>query len=90
MGREQDQERRQTGAEVVDFDEAMLDACAPQERADLAEEAELLASVFAPRRRARDLARMAAQLSAGERHAGPARHHVRRLEAALKRLARVA
>ena len=90
MDRQQDQERRRTGAEVIDFDEAMLDACAPQERADLAAEAELLASAFAPRRRPRDLTRMATQLSAGEPHAGPARHHERRLAAALKRLARVA
>jgi len=90
MGRVEGQNPRRTGAEVVDFDEAMLDACAPRERAELAAEAELLASVFAPRRRPGDLTRMAAQLAAGERHAGPARPHVRRLAATLKRLARAA
>ena len=74
--------------EVVDFDEALLDACPPQLRADVLMEAELLVGVFAPDRDPDRLARMAAQLSAGERDAEMNRAHARRLAAALKRIAR--
>lgn len=74
--------------EVVDFDAAMLDACAPGMRADLLMEARLLADAFAPAGEAAALERMAAQLSAGERDAEMDRAHARRLAAALKRLAR--
>jgi hypothetical protein len=75
---------------VIDFDEVLLDSCAPRVRAELMVEAELLAGVFAPTREAVVLERMAAQLSAGDRDAEMDRAHARRLAAALKRLARAA
>jgi hypothetical protein len=74
--------------EILDFDEAMLDACPAQVRADVMMEAELLVGVFAPDREPERLARMADQLSAGERDAEMNRAHARRLAAALKRIAR--
>lgn len=77
-------------ADVIDFDEALLNACAPEIRADLMLEARLLAGVFAPNGSADALARMARQLSAGERDAEMDRAHARRIAAALKRLAREA
>lgn len=85
--------RHSTGgesAEILDFDEALLNACAPEIRADLMLEARLLAGVFAPNGSADALARMARQLSAGERDAEMDRAHARRIAAALKRLAREA
>ncbi|MBW8815815.1 MAG: hypothetical protein JF588_20545 [Caulobacterales bacterium] len=75
-------------AAIVDFDEALLDACEPQARAELLMEAQLLAGVFAPGAGAEALLRMADQLSAGERDAEMDRAHARRLAAALKRLAK--
>ena len=74
--------------EVVDFDEALLDACPAQLRADVMMEAELLVGVFAPGREPDRLDRIAAQLSAGERDGEMNRAHARRLAAALKRIAR--
>ena len=76
--------------EVVDFDEALLAACAPGDRADLMWEAEMLARAFAPRGAPGELRRMAAQLSAGQRDIELGRHHARRLAAALKHLANAA
>lgn len=76
--------------EIVDFDEAVLDACPVRDRTELLKEAALLASVFAPRGEAGDLVRMAAQLSVAPPDADAGRHHGRRLAAALKRLAKVA
>jgi hypothetical protein len=80
--------RRGPPAEIVDFDEALLDSCEPRTKAELLREAQLLAGVFAPSGEASALVRMAAQLSAGERDAEMDRAHARRLAAALKRLAR--
>jgi len=74
--------------EVIDFDEALLDACAAGERADLIAEAELLAGAFAPDRRADELEAMARSLSAGTRNPAVERAHARRLAAALRRLAK--
>jgi len=76
--------------EVFDFDEALLNACAPWLRADLLTEAELVAEVFAPSGRREDLEGMAAQLSAGQRDAEMDRCHARKLAAALRHLARAA
>lgn len=73
---------------VVDFDAAMLDACAPEIRADLLREARLLAGAFAPLGGPDELMRMAAELSAGSRDSDMDRAHARALAAALKRLAR--
>ena len=88
MGRLHENETPSQVCEVVDFDAAMLDACAAEIRADLLREARLLAGVFAPDGGPAALIRMAEQLSAGSRDAEMERAHARRLAAALKRLAR--
>jgi hypothetical protein len=88
MGHARRHEGPREACEIVDFDEALLDACPAQTRADLMMEAELLVGVFAPSRTPADLTRIAAQLSAGERDAEMNRAHARRLAAALKRIAR--
>ena len=90
MGRARENGKRSHGCEIVDFDEALLDACAPELRADLLREARLLAGVFAPDGAAGDLREMAHELSCGSRDAEMQRAHARRLAAALKRLAREA
>ena len=76
--------------QIVDFDDALLDACPPQVKADLMMEAELLAGVFAPGRATQDLQRIATQLSSGERDGEMNRAHARRLAAALNRIAKTA
>lgn len=73
--------------DIVDFDAALLQACAPAVRADLLVEARLLAAAFAPDGAAPDLETMATQLSAGARDGELPRPHARRLAAALKHLA---
>jgi hypothetical protein len=75
-------------AQVVDFDEAMLDACSPTVRSDLLGEALLLAQAFAPEGCADQLIAMAKALSSGARDSEMDRQHARRLAAALRRLAR--
>lgn len=90
MGKPRRDEDPSGACEVVDFDGALLDACPPDVRADLLLEAKLLAGVFAPTGDAAALAKMAAQLSAGERDAEMDRAHARRLAAALKHLAKSA
>ena len=75
-------------SKVVDFDEALLDACPTQMRADLMAEANLLARAFAPEGRAEQLEAMARALSSADRDAKIGRMHARRLAAALRRLAR--
>lgn len=87
MGRVHANERPSQAGEIIDFDAAMLDAMAPETRADLMREAELLAGVFAPAGETDELVEMARQLSAGARDSEMARAHARRLAAALKRLA---
>jgi hypothetical protein len=88
MGRLHENETPSQVCEIVDFDAAMLDACAPEIRADLLREARLLAGVFAPHGGREGLTRMADQLSAGSRDAEMERAHARKLAAALKRLVR--
>jgi len=88
MGHPRRHERHGQVCEIVDFDEILLDSCSPDVRADLLMEARLLAGVFAPGGDAKALARLAAQLSAGERDREMDRAHARRLAAALKRVAR--
>lgn len=73
--------------EVIDFDQALLNACSPEVRTELMAEARLLAGVFAPGGGGSALERMAIQLSAGERDGEMHRAHARRLAAALRRLA---
>jgi hypothetical protein len=74
-------------AEVVDFEDALLDACDPALKADLLEEAALLLQAFAPEGRAEEVAAMARTLSGdpGEGHRAE-RVRARRLAAALRRL----
>ena len=74
-------------AEVVNFDEAMLDACAPDVRADPLAEAALLAHASAPGGDPAKLTDMAQALSSGERDEEMDRNHARRLAAALRHLA---
>jgi len=74
--------------QVIDFDEALLNACPPDVRNELMAEARLLAGVFAPGADGGALERMATQLSAGERDADMHRAHARRIAAALRRMAR--
>ncbi|WP_293904154.1 hypothetical protein [Phenylobacterium sp.] len=82
-------DRPVTGAcEIVDFDDALLAACAPAVRADLLLEAGLLAGAFAPGGGKADLQRMAVLLSTGARDGEIGRAHARRLAAALKSLAK--
>jgi hypothetical protein len=73
--------------EVIDFDEALLDACPAEERADLMTEARILAYAFTGSGSAEDLMGMAETLSAGRRDDEMGRAHARKLAAALKRLA---
>jgi hypothetical protein len=77
-------------AEVVDFEAALLDACPPDELAELLGEAELLARAFAPSADARRLEALAGELKSGVRHLGRGRRHALRLAAALRRLAQTA
>ena len=88
MGRVRENETPSQVCEIVDFDTALLNACAPETRADLLREAKLLAGVFAPKGGSGALLEMADQLSSGARDAEFQRAHARRLAAALKRLAR--
>ena len=74
-------------AQVVNFDEALLDACSADQRADLLAEAALLAQAFAPDGEVEHLLTMAQILSSGERDDELARNHARRLAAALRHLA---
>lgn len=76
--------------QVYDFDHALLAACPAGRKADLLLEAELLAGVFAPGGDRRELERMAAQLSHGERDDEMSRAHARLLAAALRHLAHAA
>jgi hypothetical protein len=78
------------GGEVVDFDEALLDACPADELAELMREAELLAQAFAPEGRAAQIRAVAGELQSGVRHLERGRRHAVHLAAALRRLAREA
>lgn len=75
-------------ADIIDFEEILLDACPAELRADLLTEASMLADAFAPDGRAEQLEAMAAALSCGERDAEMGRTRARRLAAALRCLAR--
>ena len=75
-------------AEIVDFDDALLRTFAPERRAELMAEAEMLARVFAPEAAAPELQAMARALSAGAKDREMDRRHARGLAAALNRLAR--
>jgi hypothetical protein len=73
--------------EIVDFDDALLDGCTPEERADLMTEASILAHALGEA----DLGQLEAlahDLSVGTRDEEMDRAHARKLSAALRRLAR--
>ncbi|MDB5423017.1 MAG: hypothetical protein JWQ29_433 [Phenylobacterium sp.] len=74
-------------AEVFNFDDAMLDACPADLRADLLAEAAMLAQAFAPEGDPAHLTAMAQALSSGQRDSEMDRSHARRLAAALRHLA---
>jgi hypothetical protein len=76
------------GGEIIDFDEALLDACPEAERRQLMTEAAMLAQAFAPSGRAAKLDALAGELQSGVRDLEYGRAHARRLAAALRRLAR--
>ena len=84
--------RREDGlraaGEIVDFDEALLDACPAEELAELMREAGLLAQAFAPEGRAAQIRALASELQSGLRHLERGRRHAVHLAAALRRLAR--
>lgn len=78
----------QETCEVIDFDEALLAACAPEARADLLIEARIIAHAFGESGSSEELEAIARSLSTGERDGEMDRAHARKLAAALKRLAR--
>jgi hypothetical protein len=88
MNRPRHLEQRRQECEVIDFDEVLLDACAPEERADLLTEARILAYAFSETGAPNDLEEMAQTLSAGRRDSEMGRARARKLAAALRRLAR--
>jgi hypothetical protein len=75
-------------AEIIDFDQALLNHCTPELRAELLAEATLLAQAFAPEGGPDELREMARVLSAGDRDAEFGRARARQLAAALRRLAK--
>jgi hypothetical protein len=87
MNRARQAQDAESACEVIDFDIALLDACSPEERAELLTEARILAHAFAKSGAAQELEQMAESLSAGDRDPEMGRAHARKLAAALKRLA---
>lgn len=78
--------QRQT-AEIISFDEVLLDACPADVRAELIAEAQLLVQAFAPEGRADEVEAIARALSSGGRDAEMDRARARRLAAALRHIA---
>jgi hypothetical protein len=74
--------------EVVDFDEALLDACPAEERQALMTEANMLAKAFAPHPCVRELETLARKLQSEAAELEAGRAHAHRLAAALRRIAR--
>lgn len=88
MNRAQKSEPEKSACEVIDFDEALIESCRPEERGELMTEATILAQAFAGRGGPEALEEMARALSTGGRDAEMDRVHARKLAAALRRLAR--
>jgi hypothetical protein len=88
MGHARKSETRQESCEVIDFDDALLDACPAEEKAELLTEARIIAKAFAAEGGVEELHEMAETLSTGFREAEMQRTHARKLSAALKRLAK--
>lgn len=74
-------------AEIVDFDDALLDACPAAERAELITEAKILAHALGEADIVQ-LETLAQDLSVGARDQDMDRAHARKLSAALRRLAK--
>jgi hypothetical protein len=72
--------------QIVSFDEALLDTCAPELKAELLGEAQLLIQAFAPDCRCDEVEAMAQALSRGGRDAEMDRERARRLAAALRHI----
>jgi len=79
---------RSTDAEVVQLDDALLEACGPELRGALLTEAAMLAEAFAPEGRSEQLRAMAATLAAGARDADMDDRRILQLACALRCLAR--
>lgn len=75
-------------ADIVQFDDALLDACGPRLRAELLTEAAMLVQAFAPEGRTEQLSAMAATLASGARDEEMDRTRARQLACALRYLAR--
>ncbi|MFI4965669.1 MAG: hypothetical protein ACHP9T_09905 [Caulobacterales bacterium] len=75
-------------AEILQFDEAVLEACGPELRTALLTEAAMLARAFAPEGRAAQLEAMAATLASVPRDEERDRTRARQLACALRCLAR--
>jgi hypothetical protein len=75
---------------VVQFDDAVLEACGPELRAELLTEAAMLAEAFAPEGSAEQLKSMASDLASGAWGGNIERTRARRLASALRCLAREA
>lgn len=88
MNRARKSDPTQKPCEVIDFDDALLDSCPAEEKAELLTEARILAKAFANEGGVDELEEMAETLSTGFRDAEIERAHARKLSAALKRLAR--
>lgn len=87
MNRSHPIKARQQPCEIVDFDDALLDACSPEERTELMTEAKILAHALGDTGLA-ELETLAQDLSVGARDEDMDRAHARKLSAALRRLAK--
>lgn len=74
--------------DIVDFEEALLDACPIELQVELMTEAAMLAALFKPEERAARVAALAQELRTTTREAAMPRPRARKLAAALKRLAK--
>ena len=74
--------------EIIDFEEALLGALAPDVLSDVITEAQILAAAFAPDGGRGALERVAMALWSGAHDAEMDRAHARRLAAAIRRLAK--
>lgn len=88
MGHARKSEKGQQPCEVIDFDDALLDSCPAEEKAELLTEARIIAKAFAAEGGVEALHEMAQTLSTGFRESEMERTHARKLSAALKRLAK--
>jgi hypothetical protein len=76
------------GGEVVDFGDAVLQACPAEERIEVMTEAAMVAKAFAPQGRPAQIEALAQELRTGAREHWRGRRRLLSLAAALRRLAR--